>query len=205
MPGRLLLKRRNCRQSASRFSDGARYGYESIKRLVLNYQTLKANTLVPDDDLGWSEGMNVGSSTYSTGYGHIPQEKGYGYASVMAALLNDQDLNCYTLVLEKSVVLDNDMNWPYIHMGSIVKKRGTSHDNDGDERIGFGSDTLKSFIVVGLCLLMLFNGPKANEWEEIERTAFYYWKYDDPAIFGESKHMEKNSSPPRPKKVTYTV
>jgi hypothetical protein len=179
MPGRLLLKRRNCHQLASRYFDGARYGYLVLKRLVLNYQTLKANTLVLDDNLGWSKGMNVESSTNSTGYSFNSHKKGYDYASVMAALLNGQDLNCHIIVPEKSVVLDNSMKWSHLNIGSIVNRCGKSHDSDGDERIGFDSDSLKKFVVLGLFLMMIFNNPKANEWEEIERTTFNYWKYDD--------------------------
>jgi hypothetical protein len=167
MSGRLLLKRKDCHQLASRFSDGARYGYLVLKRLQLNYQTLKANTLVLDDNLGWSKGMNVESSTNSTGYYYNSQKKGYDYASVMAALLNDQDLNCHINVPEKSVVLDNGLIlMAFFNIRSIVIRRGKSHDNAGDERIGFCFDSLKNryCIVLGLCLMyMVFNNPKANE------------------------------------------
>jgi hypothetical protein len=118
------------------------------------------------------------------------QGKGYGYESVMAALLNDQDLDAFILVPQKSVVPGNDFRWPQkifcISIGPIVNscRYRKSHDNNGDERFRFSFYENKDLIIVGLYLaLMIFTGPKANEREELESSEKLFYQCSQRRLY----------------------
>lgn len=113
---------------------------------------------------------------------HQSASQGKGYESVMAALLNDQNLDAFVLVPQKSSVPDNNFRWPQkifcISIGPIVNscRYRKNHDSNGDERFRF-SFYKNEYLIIGLSLaLMIFTGPKANEREELESSEklFYH-------------------------------
>jgi hypothetical protein len=136
------------------------YKYEVIKAALLKYKGLKGDMLVPQkfvvpaDDITWPEeemwSMNLGrvvmdirggrshvkkrADLESIGFDYNPQQKGYGYEVIKAALLNYKNINGDMLVPSKFVVPADDIKRPEeemwgMNLGILVMniRAGRSH------------------------------------------------------------------------------